>query len=185
MERSWNIVDVYVENRILLKPVVLGGVTSVANFITGREQTGLNRICYFLFFGVFLAPEGSLSSLLQLMLCRLAAVKTHRVHRYSADYIFWSFRIIRFILSYFENILFTVGKQTPCMLSFAYTSSACVLIRKGYFSDKQVNAFRISYIISGHVLHKPYHMRNKVRFMKLYPFSPSSLWFEITPKDFL
>ena len=87
-------------------------------------------------------------------------------------------------MSYFKNILFTVGKQTPCMLSFAYTSSACVLIRKGYFSDKQVNAFRISYIISGHVLHKPYHMRNKVRFMKLCPFSSSSLWFEITPKDF-
>ena len=46
-----------------------------------------------------------------------------------------------------------VEKQTPCrMLSFVYTSLACVLIRKGHFFDMQVNDFRISYIIRGHVI---------------------------------
>ena len=46
------------ENRILLKPTV-GGVASVACFITGHEQTQSNQVCYFLFLGVFLASKGS------------------------------------------------------------------------------------------------------------------------------
>ena len=41
------------ENRVLLKPV-LESAASVANFITGHEQTQLNRVCYFHFFGEFL-----------------------------------------------------------------------------------------------------------------------------------
>ena len=47
----------YFENRILLK-LVLRGVASVANVITGHEQTQLNRVSHFLFFGVFLTSEG-------------------------------------------------------------------------------------------------------------------------------
>ena len=37
-----------------LKPV-LGGVVSVAHFITINEQTQLNRVCYFHFFDTVLA----------------------------------------------------------------------------------------------------------------------------------
>ena len=37
------------------------------------------------------------------MLCRVAAVKHLPVHHHSADYMFWSFGIIGFILSQFEN----------------------------------------------------------------------------------
>ena len=51
----------YSENRVLLKPV-LGGVAGVANSITGHEQTQVNRVCYFHFSGVFLAPEGANNS---------------------------------------------------------------------------------------------------------------------------
>ena len=32
-------------------------MASVAHFITGHEQTRLNRFCYFLFVGVFLASH--------------------------------------------------------------------------------------------------------------------------------
>ena len=42
-------------------------------------------------------------SLLVLVLCRVAVVKRLPVHHHSADYIFWSFGIVGFILSYFEN----------------------------------------------------------------------------------
>ena len=42
-------------------------------------------------------------SLLQLVLCRVAAVKRLPIHQYSADYIFWSFRITGLIPSHFEN----------------------------------------------------------------------------------
>ena len=48
----------YFEKRVLLKPV-LGGVASVAYFITGHEQTQCNRVCYFHFFGIFLASKRS------------------------------------------------------------------------------------------------------------------------------
>ena len=41
-------------------------------------------------------------SSLQLVLCCMAAVKRLPVHHLSADYIFWSFGIIRLILSQFE-----------------------------------------------------------------------------------
>ena len=46
------------ENRILFKSV-LGGFAGVAHFITGHEQTHLNRVSYFHFFGVLLAFKGS------------------------------------------------------------------------------------------------------------------------------
>ena len=39
--------------------MMLGGVASVAYFITGHEQTQLNRDLFFHFFGVFLASKGS------------------------------------------------------------------------------------------------------------------------------
>ena len=42
-------------------------------------------------------------SSLQLVLCRVVAVKRLPVHHHSADYIFWSYGIIEFISSYFEN----------------------------------------------------------------------------------
>ena len=35
----------------------LRGVVSVAHFITGHVQTQSNRVCYFLFFDVFLASK--------------------------------------------------------------------------------------------------------------------------------
>ena len=38
---------------------VLWGVASVAFLIAGHDQTQLNRVCSFLFFGVFLASGGS------------------------------------------------------------------------------------------------------------------------------
>ena len=56
------------ENRILLKPVLGRGgggggggmrVVGVAHCIAGHEQTPLNRVYYFHFFGVFLASKGS------------------------------------------------------------------------------------------------------------------------------
>ena len=37
------------------------------------------------------------------MLCRVATVECLPVHHHNADYIFWSFGIIGFILSYLEN----------------------------------------------------------------------------------
>ena len=37
------------------------------------------------------------------MLCSVAPVNSLPVHNDSVDYIFWSFGIIGFILSYFEN----------------------------------------------------------------------------------
>ena len=40
---------------------------------------------------------------LQLVLCRMAAVKRLPVHHHCANYIFWLFGIIWFILSHFEN----------------------------------------------------------------------------------
>ena len=47
------------ENRVLLKKV-LGSLAGVAHFIiTGNERTQINRVCYFHFFGVFLAFKGS------------------------------------------------------------------------------------------------------------------------------
>ena len=42
--------------------VGVGGMSSVAQFITGHEQTQLNRVGYFYFFGVFLASKGSIYS---------------------------------------------------------------------------------------------------------------------------
>ena len=54
-----------------------------------------------------LLPEASYSELilssLHLGLCLVAAVKRLPVHHHNADYIFWSFGIIRLILSHFEN----------------------------------------------------------------------------------
>ena len=79
----------------------------LAHFITGHEKTQLNRVCYFHFFGVFLAKDliiltYSVSSL-QLVLCRVAAIKRLPVHHHSSGYIFWSFGITEFIFSVFEN----------------------------------------------------------------------------------
>ena len=55
----------------------------------------------------FLLPEDCHSELilssLQLVSCRVAAVKRLPVHHHSPDYIFWSFWIIGLILSQFEN----------------------------------------------------------------------------------
>ena len=42
---------------------VLGGVDGVAHFSTSHEQTQLNRVCYFHFFGVFLASKGPIQNL--------------------------------------------------------------------------------------------------------------------------
>ena len=42
-------------------------------------------------------------SSLQLMLCRVAAVKRLPVYHHSADYIFWSFGIVGLILCRFED----------------------------------------------------------------------------------
>ena len=50
----------------------------------------------------FLMTRLNLSSL-QLMVCRVVVVKSLHVHHFSADSIFWSFRIIGFILSNFEK----------------------------------------------------------------------------------
>ena len=72
---SLDSVFVISKKRILLK-LVLGGVVSVAHFITGHEKA---RDCYLIFFGVFFASEGSsfrtFSFPLQLMLCCVAALK--------------------------------------------------------------------------------------------------------------
>ena len=92
----------YPEYIVLLKPV-LGGIASVAYFITCHELTQLNSLLFsflwcipcfqrILLFRTYL-------SLLQLVLCRVAAVKCLPVHHHSADYIFWSFGITGFILS--------------------------------------------------------------------------------------
>ena len=43
--------------RILLK-LALGGITSVAHFITGQEQPQLNRVCFFRFIVVFITSKG-------------------------------------------------------------------------------------------------------------------------------
>ena len=48
-------------------------------------------------------PYRTYLSSLQLMLCRVAVIKSIPVHHYNADYMFWYFGIIVFILSYFEN----------------------------------------------------------------------------------
>ena len=53
------------------------------DYSTGHKQTKLNQICYFL--------------------CGAEAVKRLSVHHYGADYIFWSFGITGFILSYSDN----------------------------------------------------------------------------------
>ena len=56
---------------------------------------------------------------LQLALCRVAAVKRLLVHNHSADYIFWSFVIIGFILIQLEKrvplkpVLGGVGSVAP------------------------------------------------------------------------
>ena len=63
----------YFINRVLLKPV-LGGMATVENFITGHEQTQLNRVCYFHFFDVFLAFKGSNYLELIYFHCRCYAV---------------------------------------------------------------------------------------------------------------
>ena len=46
------------ENRVLLKPA-LEGVAIVAPIIAGHEQTQLNRVCYFHYFGIFFASKES------------------------------------------------------------------------------------------------------------------------------
>ena len=79
----------------------------LAHFITGHGKTQLNRVCYFHFFGVFLAKDliiltYSVSSL-QLVLCRVAAIKRLPVHHHSSGYVFWSFGNTEFIFSVFEN----------------------------------------------------------------------------------
>ena len=38
---------------------VLGGVINFAHFISGHEQTQLNRVCYLRFFNMVLVFEGS------------------------------------------------------------------------------------------------------------------------------
>ena len=47
----------FFENRVLLKPV-LGGMASVPHFIIGHDQSQLNQVRYFYFFGVFFASKG-------------------------------------------------------------------------------------------------------------------------------
>ena len=58
------------------------------------------------FVRVFLAserfPVSDFFSLLQLVLCRVAAVNVS-LNTASSGYIFWTFRIIEFILSYFKT----------------------------------------------------------------------------------
>ena len=44
---------IYIEKRILLKPVV-DVVNRIAHVITGHEQIYCKRVCHLLFFGVFL-----------------------------------------------------------------------------------------------------------------------------------
>ena len=99
----------YFENGALLKPL-LGGVVSIACFITSHEQTQLNLGCYLLYFGECIASKRSNYSefvlfLLQLVLCRVTAVKSFPVYYYSADYIFWSLRVIEWILDYLIMVL--------------------------------------------------------------------------------
>ena len=47
----------FFENRVLLKPV-LGGMASIPHFIIGHDQSQLNQVCYFYYFGVFFASKG-------------------------------------------------------------------------------------------------------------------------------
>ena len=56
------------------------GVSSVAHYITGHEQARLDRVCYFYFFGVFLASKGSnFSELICLFYCGRLSVMTCNV----------------------------------------------------------------------------------------------------------
>ena len=77
----------------------------------GPENTICTIMMYretFLFFqGILLIR--AYFSLLQVLLCRLAAVKGLPVHHYSADYIFWSFGIIEFIFSHLPVLRGEVG----------------------------------------------------------------------------
>ena len=56
---------------------------------------------------------------LQLVLCRMTEIKRFSIYHHSADYIFWSFGLIRFIRSQFENkvplqpVLVDVGSVAP------------------------------------------------------------------------
>ena len=70
----------------------------------------LNKTEYAIFVSLMcsLLPEDLYSelvlSLLQLVLCRVAAVKRLPIHHHSTDHIFfWSFGIIGLILSQFKN----------------------------------------------------------------------------------
>ena len=47
----------HVENKVLLYQV-LAGVAGAARFIIGHEQTLLNRVCYFRFFGEYFVSKG-------------------------------------------------------------------------------------------------------------------------------
>ena len=71
------------------------------------EQLKKTETAIFLSLICALLPEDLHSqfilSSLQLVLCRVVAVKRLPVHHYSADYIFLSFGIIGLILSQFEN----------------------------------------------------------------------------------
>ena len=89
---------------------MLGGVTSIENLITENENSRLrfsvkpSLLFSFSFVQSLLPKYLTIQNLfLQLMLCRVAAVKRLPVHHHSADYISWSFRITGFILSYYEN----------------------------------------------------------------------------------
>ena len=84
-------------------------IIEIAVEIRGFNQ--LNRVCFFHFFGVFIVSKGSndselfrsYSSSLQLLLCRVAAVKSLPIHHHSVDYIFWSFGITEFIFELFRK----------------------------------------------------------------------------------
>ena len=87
------------------------------------EQLNKTESAIFISLICALLPEDIHSELilssLQLVLCRVPAVKRLPVHHYSADYIFWSFGIIGLILSQFENrvplkpVLGGVGSVAP------------------------------------------------------------------------
>ena len=79
------------ENRIPLKPA-LGGVCSHANYSVAYEETQSNRVSDFRDFLCSLFPKAILFdfyfTLLQLVFCRVAAVKSLPVHHLSAGYIY-------------------------------------------------------------------------------------------------
>ena len=68
---------------------------SVLHFITGHEQDTIKLSLPFSFLYSLLIDETA----------TVAAIKgpSSPIHHYSADFVFWSFEINGFLLSYFEN----------------------------------------------------------------------------------